>query len=218
MITVASLLWDKNAKSYAFSTMYDEKWVVRLYEGFKRNLTVPWRFVLFTDRKRDLPKEIKQEMLRAEVPDYSSCIEPFRFGTPMILVGLDTVIVGNIDHLAEYCLNEEILALPRDPYKPERSCNGVCLIPEGHQCVYRNWKGENDMEYLRKQDHVFIDDLFPGEVISYKVHIRSKPGSTIISEPENNPFTKARIVYFHGSDKPHEVTHLPWIKRHWLGE
>lgn len=202
MLTVATLLWDANKHSRHFSTMYDENWVIKLYSGFSRNLLVPWRFVLFTDRLRDLPKDIKQEMLRTKEPDYGTCIEPFRFGCPMILCGLDTVVVGSCDHLASYCLNQKKIALPRDPYHRERCCNGVALIPEGHHYVYRNWRGENDMEYLRTQEHDYIDDLFPGQVVSYKVDVKK------------NGLGNARIVYFHGNEKPHELDE-PWIKENW---
>lgn len=202
MLTVASLLWDANEKSYRFSRMYDETWVVKLYNGFKRNLTIPWRFVLWTDRLRDLPNEIKQEMIREDHPGYSCGIEPYRFGVPMILVGLDTVIVGNIDDLAGYTACATKIALPRDPNRPEICCNGVALIPEGHQYVYRNWRGENDMQWMRKQPHVFIDDIFQGRVVSYKGHVKK------------HGLGNAGIVYFHGDEKPHELD-LPWIKEHW---
>lgn len=203
MITIASLLWDANEHSQHFSKMYDESWVIKLYDGFARNLKVNWRFVLFTDRLRKLPDGIWQERIRAEKPDYSTCIEPFRYGIPMILCGLDTVIVGNCDHLANYCLTHDRLALPRDPYDKTRSCNGVALIPAGHQHIYRNHpKGENDMVWLRKQDHDYIDDLFPGQVVSYKGHVKK------------NGIGDARIVYFHGNEKPHELND-DWIKDNW---
>lgn len=206
MLTVASLLWDKNEASYGFSQMYDERWVTRLYSGFARNLSVPWRFVLFTDRERDLPKEITQERMKAPRPTYADCIEPYRFGVPMILVGLDTVVTGPINHFAEYCQTADKLALPRDPYHLERACNGVALIPAGYQCVYRNWNGENDMETVRKHPHVFLDDIFPGQVVSYKGSVR-KGG-----------LGDARVVYFHGDQKPHQLESEPWIRQHWLGE
>lgn len=204
MLTVATLLWDKNKHSAHFSKMYDESWVVKLYNGFERNLCVPWRFVLFTDRPRMLPETIRQERIRAEVPDYTTCIEPFRYGVPMILCGLDTVVVGNCDHMANYCLTHDKLALPRDPNDRTRSCNGVCLIPEGHQYIYRNHPaGENDMVWLRKQEHDYIDDLFPGQVVSYKGQVKK------------NGLGNARIVYFHGNSKPHELPDVDWIGTHW---
>jgi hypothetical protein len=49
-----------------------------------------------------------------------------------------------------------------------------------------------------------IDDLFPGQVVSYKGEVK-KHGLT----------DATRIVYFHGQDKPHELPHVGWIARHW---
>ena len=138
----------------------------------------------------------------AKKPGYGDCIEPYRLGWPMILVGLDTVIVGNIDQLADYCLNAEKIALPRDPYSSERACNGVALVPFGQQKIFSEWNGENDMEWMRQQPHEFIDDLFPRQVVSYKGHVKK------------NGLGDARIVYFHGYEKPPELK-LDWIRRHW---
>lgn len=206
MLTVASLLWDANEHSLPFSRRYDERWVARLYDGFARNLTRPWRFVLFTDCVRDLPAQIQQEPLKSKVPDYGACIEPYRFGVPMILVGLDTVVTGPIDHLADYCVNADVIALPRAIYRKDTCCNGVALIPAGQQHIWRNWRGENDMDWMRQQRFVYIDDLFPGQVVSYKGVVK------------HAGLNDARIVFFHGEEKPDQLLDRSWIKRHWLGD
>ena len=203
MLTVATLLWDANEKSQPFSRCYDETWVEKLYRGFGRNLTQPFRLVLFSDRRREFGEPIEQRPLSSVRPGYADCIEPFRLGVPMILVGLDTIIVGNIDHLAGYCFSADQVALPRDPYAPERSCNGVALVPAGQERIYRDWRGENDMEWLRLQPHVFVDDLFPGQVVSFKGSVRDRG------------LGDARIVYFHGVPKANELEHLPWVREHW---
>lgn len=202
-LTVATLIWDANEKSLCFSRCYDESWVEKLYRGFQRNLTAPFRFVCFTDKARVLSPAIEQIRLRSAEPSYSNCIEPYALNQPMILVGLDTIVTGNIDHLAERCLTADVIALPRDPFSPERACNGVALVPAGNAKVYSAWRGENDMEWMRKQPHVFIDDLFPGHVVSFKGHT-SRYG-----------LGDSRIVYFHGAHKPHELGDVPWIKEHW---
>lgn len=206
MITIATLLWDANKESYPFSRMYDESWVTRLYDGFARNLSIPFRFVLFTDWYRYLPPEITQHRMTSQQPSYGDCIEPYRLNLPMILVGLDTVITGPVNHLAEYCMVADKIALPRDPNQPEVCCNGVALVPAGQRAVYDDWRGENDMAWLRARPHAFIDDLFPGQVVSYKGHVKK------------HGLGDARIVYFHGDEKPHQLAREPWILKHWLGE
>lgn len=203
MLTVATLLWDANRSSYDFSSMYDESWVEKLYRGFRRNLTHKFRFVCFTDRPRQFAEPIEQASLRERRPSYASCIEPYRLGVPMILVGLDTVITGDVNHLAAHCLRERQIALPRAVYRKGTVCNGVALVPAGHDHVYTRHNGENDMEWMRQQDHVVIDDIWPGHVVSYKGHVKK------------NGLGDARIVFFHGKEKPHEID-APWLRSCWI--
>lgn len=205
MITVCTLLWDANRNSLPFSRMYDEEWVVKLYQGFARNLTVPWRFVVYTDRERQFGWPIEQRRLNAEKPGYGDCIQPYEMNEPMILCGLDTVVTGNCDEFAAYCLSAPLIALPRDPVHPKQACNGVSFVPAGKRHVWERWHGENDMDHMRAQAHVFIDDMWPGQVVSYKGSVK-RVG-----------LEDARIVYFHGEEKPHQLGDRPWIREHWNG-
>jgi hypothetical protein len=204
MINICTLFWDWNKRSLGFSRVYDEEWVEKLYRGFARNLTVPFRFICFTDKIRTFSDNIDQELLIRSPPDYGSCIEPYKLGEPMILVGLDTVITGNIDHLADYCMQPRRIALPRAVYKKNTVCNGVALVSIGHTDVWSRWNGENDMEWMRQQDYVVIDDLWPGQVVSYKGHVKA------------HGLGDARIVFFHGEEKPHQLPNVGWLRKHWV--
>lgn len=195
------MLWDANEHSRDFSRGYDETWVEKLYRGFERNLTVPFRFVCFIDWFRDFEEPIEQRLLRSYFkPDYGSCIEPFILNTPSIIVGLDTIVTGNVDHLADWCMTADKIALP-NPYGKE-SCNGVVLCPAGKRAIFDDWRGENDMEWLRRQSHETIDQIFASEVVSWKAHVRGKG------------LGAARIVYFHGVPKPDAVNEA-WVMEHW---
>lgn len=204
MLYVTACLWDRNDRSYTFSHCYDESWVEKLYRGFARNLTQPFRFVCFTDRLRTYREPIINALLESQTVGYGCCIEPFKLDKPMIFCGLDTIVTGNIDHMADYCLKRDAIALPRDPYRPERSINGVALVPSGFRFVFDEWRGENDMEWLRRFPVDFIDDVFPNQVRSFKAHGLRKNG-----------LGAARIVYFHGVPKPHQLGDVPWIAEHW---
>lgn len=203
MITVACCLWDANDQSFPFSR-YDESDVEKLYRAFKRNLTVPWRMVCFTERPRKFTEDIWQERLSANEPGYGALIEPFKLDEPSIICGLDTIIVGNCDDLARYCLEGSMLALPRDPFHPEMTCNGIALVPKGHGWLWREFTGGNDMEYLRGQPSALIDNVFPRAVVSYKGHVQYYG-----IEPEN------RVVMLHGFPKAPELTHLDWVAESW---
>jgi hypothetical protein len=203
VITIATLFWQPNAKSKAFSCCYSEEWVEKLYRGFARNLTEPFRFVCYTDRDRTFAEPIEQVRMRSAEPGYGDCIQPYELNVPMILVGLDTVVTGNCDHLAAYCFTADTIALPRDPYAKHQACNGVALVPAGNGHVWERWDGENDMVWCRQQPHVFIDDLWPGQVHSWKGAVKRQGlGDT-------------RICYFHGAEKMHELPDVGWIAEHW---
>ncbi len=223
MITIATLLWDWNERSEHFSRCYSEIWVDKLYRQCARNLTVPFQFVCFTDRKRAFKQKVKSELMtgRYRRISYGDCIEPFRLGVPMILMGLDTVILRNIDHLVRWTLDplhEGIIALPRDPYNTHQACNGVVLVPGNRNDIWNGWAGHNDMEYLRGFRHVYIDDVFPGSVVSYKGHVLGETpwvmnGCKGGKEPKG--FDGVDICYLHGRPKQHELQHEPEIMEAW---
>lgn len=203
VITVATCLWDANAFSHPFSRCYDDSWADKLYRGFKRNLTLPFRFVVFTDRERKFRESVEQMPILRRPIHYGACVEPFALNVPLIFVGLDTIVVGNVDKLARWCLqNRGKLALPKHPYEPW-SINGVVLWGGGNPAIFGNWAGENDMDWMRSFEHQRIDDLFPRKVVSYKAHVT------------RHGLHKARIVYFHGQPKPPELMHLPWVRECW---
>lgn len=205
MITVATCFWNTNRNSMETSSHYSESDVEKLYRGFKRNLSVPFRFVCFSEKERSYSEPIEQERLSAAVPDYGSMIEPFRLNEPTIIVGLDTIVTGNCDHLAAYCIGADRIAVPRDPFYPEKLCNGVVLAPAGNGWFWTDKPdGMNDMDWVRSHDLAVIDDIFPGQVVSFKRHVRKQGLDDAM-----------RIVYFHGNDKPHELPHVGWIARHW---
>lgn len=207
MITIACCLWDANEQSFAFSRDYTEADVDRLHRAFKRNLTVPFRTVCFTERPRKFEEDIWQERLSANEPGYGAMIEPFKLDEPMILCGLDTIVVGNCDDMARYCMEAATLALPKDPFYPEKTCNGVALVPRGHAWVWREFPGGNDMEWTRSLPCALIDRIFPRQVVSYKGHVQHYG-----LEAEN------RIVMLHGWPKAGQLTHLDWVREHYLGE
>lgn len=209
MIVIACAFWDANPLSKQFSRHYTEADVCALYRGFKRHLTVPFRFVCWSEKERDYAEtEIEQRRLVDARPSYGSLTQCYELNEPTIMVGLDTVIVGNCDHIASYCFEAEKPAVPMDPFIPGTVCNGVTLVPAGNDWLWREYPGQNDMDWIRdswKAGRIVpFDKLFPGQIVSYKRHVER-----VGLKPE------MRICYFHGERKPHELPHVGWISRHW---
>lgn len=206
ILTISACLWDANEKTEAFSKCYTDEWAVKYFNGFRRNLTCPVRAVLFTDRQRDLPEDIEQIVeLDLGAHGYGDCVRPFKLNEPMIFAGLDTVVVGNCDKFARYCFEADKIALPKHPYE-DWSINGVVLTPAGQRRIFDDWRGENDMKWMRSWPHNRIDDLWPERVVSYKKKVRGQGG----------PPSKARIVYFHGFPKMHEAMNEKFVRQHWV--
>lgn len=208
MITITTCLWDANDQSLAFSRCYDESWVHKLHAACARNLSEPFRFVCFTDRERKFAPGIEQMRLSDPEPHYGACIEPFQLDCAQIFMGLDTVIVGNIDHLARYALTAPKPAIPRDPFptSPWARTNAVVIAPEGCRAMlWDGFDGRNDMDWINTRDTDLLDDLFPKQIVSYKGRVQ-----WVGIEPET------RIVFFHGMRKPHELAHIDFIAEHWI--
>jgi hypothetical protein len=202
---VACCLWDANDKSADFSRRYDETWVEKLYRGFKRNLTKPFRFVCFTERQRTFSEPIEQERLATKEPDWGCLIEPFKLNAPTMICGLDMIVRSNIDHMADYCLTAKKIAAPLHPTAAWRGfINPIVFVPAGCRTVYDAWRGENDMQWINTFDCVDTETLWPGQLRSWKLHDLRKNGHM-----------DARIVYFHGNPKPDKLQ-SDWVRDAWV--
>jgi hypothetical protein len=204
VLYIAACLWDKNRHTFPFSQCYDESWVEKLYRGFKRNLKTQFRFICFTDRLRDFNEPIGQEILSAKEPSYGCLIEPFKLNLPMMICGLDMVVMDRLDHMAEYCLTKTKIAAPLHPCHAWRGfINPIVFVPRGHREVFDKWNGENDMEWINKFDIVDTETLWPDQIKSWKLHDMRVRGRM-----------QARICYFHGEPKTHIVSQ----STHWVAE
>lgn len=208
MLTIATCLWDANAASRSFSRIYDESWAEKLYRGFARYCPSPFRFVVYSDRERVYGEPIEQARIEMSPPHYGAMIEPFKNNEPCIVVGLDTIVVGDVSALAEYCMTADKPAIPRDPYvgiSRWQRTNAVVLAPAGCKAMlWDGYAGENDMDWINTRDTALLDDVLPGACVSYKGRVQHCG-----LEPEN------RVVFFHGPAKPHELPHVGWVGRHW---
>jgi len=201
VITVACVYYKPHAYVPTFSVCYTPEWVDKLYRGVARNYSKPFKFVCITNRFYKFKENVEQEKLWT-TEWAKACTQLYGVAADrLVLMGLDTVITGNLDDIFAY---EGGLAVPRDPYHPMQPCNGVVLCPSRPDI---SAQGGIDMRVLDHFYHDYLDDLFPGQILSYKVHVRDVGLTT--------PSSDARIVYFHGEPKPH-VLQDAWIKENWI--
>lgn len=199
MLNVTCVLFQPCDGISAFSRVYDASWADKLYRGVARNYAGAFQFFCYCDAPYAFEEPIHRVQLDTTLPGYFKCLDPLRHRGRCLFMGLDTVITGDLSDLASF---DGDLALIRDP-NTGKGANGVVLHnkPVHHGYVEGIGKHQNEMNWLNAKPHEKIDDLYPGQVASYKKHIK------------HGERTEARIVYFHGHEKPHEIDH--WVTAHW---
>lgn len=192
--------------------VYTGEYVDKLQSMIERHLTVPFLFITMSDDKVNG----LQVPLTKGWPGWWSKIEMFWFGGPAIYFDLDTVIVGNIDALAD-----AIMTAGDDRFYMLRKFRDAAGMNSGIMAWTGNWKWlydefkidscpkyhRGDQEYIayKMEQKGFnvraIQEHLPG-VVSYKHHC----GEGL---PDG-----AKIVCFHGHPRPTQVK-TAWMQEHW---
>lgn len=200
--------------------VYTPEWVAKLQRGVARHLTLPHRFLCFSDV--DVP--CARIPLETNWPGWWSKLE--MFAKPIegvtLYFDLDTVIVGSLDAIASH---PHTFTMAHEFYRPTLLCSTAMAWSGDWSCIYRDFDAapgsyihhydkvlQNDTG--RIGDQAFIEDcvvsadtfrdLF-GErsIASYKVH-----------NCQDAPPADAAAVAFHGSPKPHQISD-GWVPASW---
>jgi hypothetical protein len=157
-------------------------------------------------------------------PGWWSKIEIFNpnaIDDAVFYLDLDTVIVGDITDI----LRNKHTALCADFYYPEKTKNSsIMYIPQEMKSrVWDTFLRFPDMfmkAHANGGDQTFItallpeantwQQLFPGQVVSYKKHVVKKHRKLEHATGNGNLPQNARIVCFHGKPRPWDANE-PWI-------
>lgn len=189
------------------------EYVRKLAAGVRRHLPTPYEFVCITDDLDDPILGVLHIAAEPRLFGWWSKMALFRPGVlpdgRILYFDLDTLIVGDIVHLANY---SGPFAGLRNFYDPgfgsglmawDSSCGGS--IWEGFEPMIdsRTFTETGDQEIIASlvPDACRIQDYVAG-IYSYKVHCRDR------GRPDD-----ARVICFHGSPKPHEVN--GWVEESW---
>jgi hypothetical protein len=222
MISFVCVLFQPQSGMPEWSEVYNPTWVDKLYRGVRRNVTFPFDFVCLTDKTYQFEEpEIRQIPLIDKQAGWGSLCEAWRpdLDTDKIVVlGLDTVITGRLDHIV---LTDCEIGLLRDPYARTTVGNMVAVYSRiACQQLWSKWISLNgdqrwtDQNFLRNmvgdscirgdEGFLCLNDNHPGQILSYKVDIKGKT----LALP------KVKIVYFHGNPKPNAIED-DWILENW---
>lgn len=200
MITVGTVFYRNDTNIPPWGHCYTEEWVDKLYRGIQRNYSQDFNFICLTDKVYTFKEKGIWQLPLIRRNWHRDCLQLHALpGTRLVLMGLDTVITGSLDEIFAYAGE---LAVPRDPYLKKVPCNAV-VLQHGARPDISIVKSSSDMTALESFKFEWLDDLFPGDILSYKVHVK------------NREHGYPKIVYFHGIPKPHEVTD-DIIVRNWI--
>ena len=140
-----------------------------------------------------------------------------------VLVGLDTIITGDIGWLFEW--RESDVGLPLDPYYAPEFCDAVVTYNRaGAALVMQRYLREagagrmnshytlagrpSEMVLLRAmaKEHEWAPlEAEPRRLLSYKQHVLK----------EGRDWREASVTYFHGDPKPHQLPEDDDLKKVW---
>jgi hypothetical protein len=201
------------------------QYVDALWRAVKANLSLPHRFVCFTD---NMPRYglHPYEVRKVPHPDLKGWMNKlalfkpgvFADGERVLYLDLDTVITGSLDGIAAYAGE---FAMLEDLTFPQLRASGVMAwrggfgahiwesyveagMPENVRFEGFNFGGDGAwiMGHAGRMD--VLQDLYPNQIASYKV-------SGGVLSPQ------ARVVCFHGVPRPHEVE-SGWVPALWKGQ
>lgn len=214
-----------NIVCFKWGREFSPDYVNNLYNSIKRNTTVPINFICYTENPMELECETRPFL--EPLPHWWYIIGLFNpkhgFKDKVVYLDLDTIVTGNIDHIISL---DKSFATIRDFYRPNGLQTAYIMWePDWGSFIWNKLaeqfppKKYNKLLGYAGGTNAFLErsvgtgdnvcrlqDEFPEELISYKVHIKPTPDFKI---------TKEKLVFFHGKPRPHEVRNLPWMVEHW---
>lgn len=189
--------------------IYDATWVARLKAGVERHLSVPHHFICFSD----VPVPCARTPLKHNWPGWWSKMEIFQIDGPALYIDLDTAVTGSLDDIAEQAENWQFTVL-RDFYREKGIGSGVMAWNVDLRRLYDEFRADADAHIARirtRGDQHFIEervraggiarwqDVLPGQIVSYKAHVRARENIHEIGDGSLPP--DARLVCLHGQPK-----------------
>tara|TARA_S200002703_G_scaffold145233_1_gene139481 strand:- start:318 stop:1010 length:693 start_codon:yes stop_codon:yes gene_type:complete len=219
-------------------TKYSSEYVNKLYHMVERHLTIPHRFVCFTEDSEGIDSRVEIRPLPQDkshlqgwwYKPYIFKADHFDKGDVNFYIDLDMVIVSNIDRLIDY-MPDSFVGL-RDVgrvYVPNLLKLGSAVLRwnagtfsdiwndfENNPSIVETFNGDQDWIYYFNWSniHFFPDDW----IRSYKWEIRSQSElneSRMFKEIRNPKIPKdTSILAFHGLPDVHDVKD-PVIVNNW---
>ena len=196
---------------------YKPEHVTLLAAQVKKYTTVDYDFVCYTDSQDEMPGVISIPLLE-NWPGWWSVPEVFRNVGPTIVVGVDTMITGNIDPLfkiAKRCSHEDFWMI-HSWRKPVKTISGIMVYNHDWTWLYKEFDYKKISKRLRGEEDYTLSKLKERN-IQPRILQKAFPGiySWKRQCQEGIP-ADCKVLVFHGHPRPFEVPEL-WqeiVKEH----
>lgn len=205
---------------------YTSDYVVKLYSACSRHIKEPFCFICLSDDEEVKGlKGINFLDLEFGYPGWWSKFEIFKIPGEVIFFDLDTVIMGDLTdmvRLVRSLKENEILGLSafnlaRNANEKTRFSSGVMGWNGNFEFVLKSLNFHSDSKnkrYCGDQDRIHEILRENGTQIKFW----QKEMSGLYSYKRNCKKEipqDAKVICFHGKPRPHEATHLPFVKENW---
>lgn len=228
-----------NVVCLKWGTKYGPEYVNNLYQSVKENLSLPFNFFCFTEDSKGIdPNVIIRPLKYTNIQTWWNKL--YLFSDEIDITGriffldLDTLITGNLDKIAQakgtfIVLRDFFVGLAKGVEEQHHVGSAVMIWEAGkHTYLWTEFIKDpkkaikelhphGDQKWIQKLqiDRQYWQDLFPDEIVSFKVHCR-----------DGLP-PKAKIVCYHGkpsipesysqTSKVQWWTIQPqlWVKKYW---
>ena len=220
-VTIVCFYWRGNIRSGWSSSDMASKYVNTLYASIRRNYNFPFRFVCIHEdgvHFKELFSEVElipfQPKGHGRIPKLKMFDKELWLSGRIITMDLDVIITGCLDELFTYKGDFMTRASFKDPtvsggdiifFDSEKTYPLWDYVLQDHPII-KNANGNERMvyrEYFKDQKIDYIQDLFPGSILSYRTHIRHgriPNGCSLIS--------------CHGNPRPHMIFEKS-IRKYW---
>jgi uncharacterized Rossmann fold enzyme len=190
------------------------EYVKILADMIHRNMPhgVAYQFICFTNSE-EIIDNVEFRPLHGKLAGWWNKLYLFKDGhfnpdDRIVFFDLDTIITGDLTNIISYGGEFAIL---RDFYRPHGLGSGIMawkgnwgrdIWEEYERCGFPEIVG-GDQSWIERcvSSPDILQDIFPGEIVSYKVNAQHFIPSG------------AKIVAFHGTPKPHECN--GWVSKFW---
>jgi hypothetical protein len=227
-----------------YGDKYDVKYVQVLYNMLKRHLTIPYKFICFTDHVK-LHKLIDGdiECRRFHHNNYEGWWNKLQLFSPEarlegvnFYLDLDVVILENIDKFISFSKDDEF-SVTRDFSYPTKGFNSSVMKWNNAVEIERIWNPflKDKTKLMQKQGDQNVISELTTDVVEDMPNLKVKPKSQVKPYPDDWTFSykwhdrtdprfdrgrwdfakgEGSIAVFHGKPNPHE-SDQDWVKNNW---